>query len=188
MRGKETLAGSRNRNGSVNDRTPERPEADTVTPTSTLTPARILVVEDQDDVRRMLVMALEIEGHVVDEAASAADGLKKLQDARYKLVLSDYAMPGGTGIWMLHEATRLGLMEHSIALIVTAHPDVRKLADVDVITKPLDLDQFLAQVRKILTNADALMTKRSGQPGAGNGSWQARRGEEGDYSPADPRN
>src|SRR5688572_26385714 len=113
-------------------------------------PARILVVEDQDDVRRMLVTALEIEGHEVDEADNAPSGLKRLQQSRYQLVLSDYAMPGGTGTWMLHEATRLGLMDESVALIITAHPDVRELADVPVISKPLDLDFFLEQVRHLL--------------------------------------
>ena len=114
--------------------------------------ARILVVEDQEDVRRMLVTALEIEGHVVEEAPNAKDGLKRLQEARYNLVLSDYAMPGGTGTWMLHEATRQGLMDGTVALIVTAHPNIRDLADVEVISKPLDLDFFLAQVRRLLAD------------------------------------
>ena len=113
-------------------------------------PARILVVEDQDDVRRMLVTALEIDGHHVEEADSAPAGLKRLRESRYDLVLTDYAMPGGTGTWMLHEATRLGLMEQSVALIITAHPDVRDLAHVPVISKPLDLDFFLEQVRRLL--------------------------------------
>ena len=112
--------------------------------------ARILVVEDQEDVRRMLATALEMEGHAVDEAATAADGLKCLEQSRYDLVLSDYAMPGGTGAWMLHQASQKGLMGQAIALIVTAHPDVRDLENVDVITKPLDLDRFLEQVRHIL--------------------------------------
>jgi DNA-binding NtrC family response regulator len=112
--------------------------------------ARILVVEDQEDVRRMLATALLMEGHVVDEAATAAEGLKCLEQSRYDLVLSDYAMPGGTGAWMLHQAGQLGLMKHTIALIVTAHPDIRDLENVEVITKPLDLDRFLEQVRHIL--------------------------------------
>lgn len=120
--------------------------------------SRILVVEDQDDVRRMLVTALEIEGHAVDEAANARDGLNRLREARYNLVLSDYAMPGGTGTWMLHEATRLGLMQDSVALIVTAHPDVRELADVEVISKPLDLDFFLEQVRRLLATHNGRST------------------------------
>ena len=112
--------------------------------------ARILVVEDQEDVRRMLVTALEIEGHLVSEAASATEGLQCLQQSRFDLVLSDYAMPGGTGTWMLHQASRQGLLDGTIALIVTAHPDVRDLKDVEVVTKPLDLDKFLEQVRQIL--------------------------------------
>ena len=128
-------------------------------------PPRILVVEDQDDVRRMLVTALEIEGYRVDEACCAADGLARLQAHRYQLVLSDYAMPGGTGTWMLHEATRQGLMNDTVALIVTAHPDVRDLAAVEVIPKPLDLDFFLAQVRRILTASPAVTSGQDADRG-----------------------
>jgi DNA-binding NtrC family response regulator len=126
-----------------------RQEAPAVNPRVTES-ARILVVEDQEDVRRMLIAALQMEGHVVDEAATAADGLKCLEQSRYDLVLSDYAMPGGTGTWMLHQASRQGLLHHTIAVIVTAHPGVRDLENVEVITKPLDLDRFLEQVRHIL--------------------------------------
>lgn len=99
----------------------------------------------------MLVTALEIDGHEVEEAANAREGLKRLQEARYRLVLSDYAMPGGTGTWMLHEAARQGLMEGTDALIVTAHPNVGQLTGVQVVAKPLDLDAFLEQVRRILS-------------------------------------
>ena len=106
----------------------------------------------------MLVTALEIDGHQVDEADSATAGLRMLRVRRYQLVLSDYAMPGGTGTWMLHEANRLGLMKDAVALIITAHPDVRDLADVEVISKPLDLDFFLEQVRRLLVTQQASVT------------------------------
>jgi DNA-binding NtrC family response regulator len=117
------------------------------------TAAQILVVEDQDDVRRLLVTALRIEGHEVDEAANAHDGLKKLSERRYRLVLSDYAMPGGTGTWMLNEAARLGWLKDAVALILTAHAEARELSAVEVIPKPLDLDTFLTQVRTVLADA-----------------------------------
>ena len=117
------------------------------------TAARILVVEDQEDVRRLLVTALRIDGHEVDEAANAQDGLKKLSERRYRLVLSDYAMPGGTGTWMLNEAARLGWLKDAVALILTAHAEARELSAVDVILKPLDLDTFLTQVRTVLADA-----------------------------------
>jgi CheY-like chemotaxis protein len=110
----------------------------------------ILVVEDQEDVRRMMSTALELEGYRVDEAANALEGLSQLRRRRYHLVLTDYAMPGGTGIWMLREAVRQGLMGLTLAIVVTAHPDVRELANIVVIEKPVDLDYFLDQVRSIL--------------------------------------
>jgi len=117
--------------------------------------ARILVVEDQRDVRGLIVTALEIEGHQVDEASNAHEGLQKLQERRYDLVLTDFAMPGGTGTWMLDEADRAGLLTHTSTLIVTAHADARELAPFDVVAKPLDLDHFLGQVRTILDKRPA---------------------------------
>jgi CheY-like chemotaxis protein len=115
--------------------------------------ARILVVDDQEDLRRMLATALELEGYEVDEAASAHEGLRRLRAIRYQLVLTDYAMPGGTGTWMLREASRLGLMTHTVALVVTAHPDARDLYDTAVISKSLELDQFLQHVHTILESS-----------------------------------
>jgi two-component system response regulator GlrR len=130
-----------------------RPTADgRVSKTGTL-PSRILVVEDQDDVRRMVAMALTLDGYDVDEAATAHEGLRLLARSNYRLVVSDYAMPGGTGTWMLSEAQRLGLMRQTSAMIVTAHPDVRELAGISVIQKPLDLDELLAQVRRMVARS-----------------------------------
>src|SRR5262245_46664206 len=83
----------------------DRRSVDTTVADSGTSAARILVVEDQDDVRRMLVTALQIDGHHVEEANCARDGLRCLQAAHYDLVLSDYSMPGQTGGWMLNEAS-----------------------------------------------------------------------------------
>ena len=100
--------------------------------------------------RRMLTTVLTFEGHHTDEAASAAEGLERLKQGRYQLVLSDYAMPGGTGSSMLREAMRLGLLTHTAAVILTAHPDIERLPGVGVMFKPLDLDVFLEQLRRLL--------------------------------------
>src|SRR5262245_45514529 len=149
--------------------TPEkRPDVDTSV-ANHLSRARILVVEDQADVRGLIVTALEIEGHEVDEASNAREGLHRLQERRYDLVLSDFAMPGGTGTWMLNEAERQGLLSDTASLIVTAHPDARELAHLDVIAKPLDLDLFLEQVRRTLRE------RRSGGSPAADESGRARR-------------
>ena len=107
------------------------------------------MVEDQEDVRRMLATALEIEGYRVIEAANARDGLERLGREHFDLILTDYAMPGGTGAWMLEEAARLDRINGAAALIVTAHPEVRARSTVAVINKPFELDYFLEQVREL---------------------------------------
>ena len=64
---------------------------------------------------------------------------------RTNLVLSDYALPGRTGAWMLREALARQLLSRGI--IVTAHPNPRDADGFPVIYKPLDFDAFLDQVR-----------------------------------------
>ena len=129
----------------------------------------VLVVEDQDDVRLMLVTVLQMEGYRVEEAPNAIDGLKALKSHRYDLVLTDYAMPGGTGTWMLQQAARDGRLDQTPAVVVTAHPElVRPSTGFTVVGKPIDLDRFLEQVRRILKMSD-----RSPSLGAGPGSRPA---------------
>ncbi len=103
----------------------------------------------------MLVTALELEGHSVDEASNAEEGLNRLREARYNLVLSDYAMPGHTGTWMFSEASRLRLLKGAATVIVTAQPFARGTPEIPVIAKPFDLDSFLDQVRRLIDAQDS---------------------------------
>ena len=107
-------------------------------------------MEDQEDVRRMLGLTLRLEGHEVTEAANATEGLERLKTGRYHLVLTDYAMPGATGSWMLNEATALGLLDHTAAVIITAHPQIEPVPGIVVLTKPLDLDAFVDHLHRLL--------------------------------------
>lgn len=120
-------------------------------PRSASSPRSVLVVEDQDDVRLMLVTALKMERYRVDEARNAAEGLECLKARHYDLILTDYAMPGNTGTWMLQEAVKAGRLGGTPALVVTAHPElVQAAAEYTVVGKPVDLDSFLQQVSRIL--------------------------------------
>jgi DNA-binding response OmpR family regulator len=120
----------------------------------------------------MLVTALELEGHRVDEASNVEEGLNRLREARYNLVLSDYAMPGHTGTWMFSEASRLGLLKGVATVIVTAQPIVREAFGIAVINKPFDLDSFLEQVRRLLDSHDG----GAGSEASSGGTETAREG------------
>jgi CheY-like chemotaxis protein len=111
---------------------------------------RILVVDDQPEVRLLLVTALELERYEVRQASTAQEGLAVLRDAHVSLVLTDYAMPGGTGTDMLRLAHREGLLERIPVVILTAHTNVRDLDGFNVWHKPIDVDEFLRQIRELV--------------------------------------
>lgn len=58
----------------------------------------ILLVEDDSDVRKMMVLHLENEGYRVVEAADGMEGLQRLEDERFDLVITDIVMPFVSGV------------------------------------------------------------------------------------------
>jgi DNA-binding response OmpR family regulator len=114
------------------------------------TAPRILLVEDERDVRDTIGEFLEEEGYEVTCVATAADGLERLRDERYNLVVSDYNLPDQTGVAMLHEANTRGDLGSAQVIIVTAHPNPIGTAGFRVLQKPIDIDNFLVLVHGIL--------------------------------------
>ena len=57
---------------------------------------RILVVDDEEPIRKTLRMTLEYEGYDVSEGSSGAEALDKIENERYDLVFLDIKMPGWT--------------------------------------------------------------------------------------------
>jgi len=114
------------------------------------TSRRILLVEDDEDTRQLLAIALEAQGYRVEQAGDADKGLECLHAGPYDLILSDYDLPGKTGAAMLREADAAGLLDDAATLVVTAHPDPDGVDDATLVRKPLDLEKFLQKVRGIL--------------------------------------
>jgi len=107
----------------------------------------ILLVEDDRDIREMLTTLLEIAGFRVHPCDSAECGLNALREDEFDLVLTDYALPRQSGVWLLEHARAEGLIDTTPVLIVTAHPHVDGAADYEVIQKPFDLDELIERVR-----------------------------------------
>ena len=62
---------------------------------------RILLAEDNDALRRLLMLRLGALGHDVVSAASVAEAIPLLESRHVDAVLSDHSMPGGTGLQLL---------------------------------------------------------------------------------------
>ena len=105
---------------------------------------RIVLVDDHPGVRATTAALLTDLGHDVTEAADGPEALAlvRAEPAGFDLLISDYAMPGMSGIDLIREvrAVNAGLP----ALIITGYAEVELLgarpADVHLLLKPFDVD------------------------------------------------
>ena len=111
----------------------------------------LLIVEDDDDIRDMLVTLLEITGFQTVACRTAEEALEHLRESPFDLVLTDYCLPHRTGGWLLRQAADEGLLDATPALVITAHPNPADTKGFEVIPKPFDLEQLVERVRRRLT-------------------------------------
>lgn len=116
---------------------------------------RLLVVEDDRDVRLFMVLALRQEGYEVQSAADAAEALRLLDQGRFDLILTDYGLPGKDGLAMVSEAERKGLLHGAKVMVLTAFPWLARESSVPVLSKPIDFDDLAERLRLVLKGAVA---------------------------------
>lgn len=116
---------------------------------------KILLVEDNEDIREGLTDLLESEGYSVAGSGTAEDGLARLRAETFHLVITDYMLPGQSGRWMLEQAAREERLKGTGAVMITAHPRVQPPEGVRLMHKPLDIDDFLRVVDESLVRPDA---------------------------------
>jgi CheY-like chemotaxis protein len=117
---------------------------------------KILLVEDNEDIREGLTDLLESEGYSVSSSGSAEEGLARLRAEFFHLVITDYMLPGQNGGWMLEQAKREHRLHDTGAVMITAHPRVQPPAGVRLVHKPLDIDDFLRVVCESLPQLRAV--------------------------------
>jgi CheY-like chemotaxis protein len=133
--------------------------------------ASILVVEDDDDTRDLLLTLLRIAGYKTTACSDAESALETLRENTFDCVLTDYALPDRTGGWLLQQASKEGLLDATPALVVTAHPSPADVSDFEIVQKPFDLDELVERVRRRLDGAPrrvapaTIRRSSSGRPG-----------------------
>lgn len=115
---------------------------------------RILVVDDESSLRELLVIMLQREGYLVDDAENGAVALEKLTQGHYDLIISDMKMPQVSGIELLRKIRE---NENDVTvLMITAFSsteeavEAMKLGAYDYITKPFKNDEIRLVIRKAL--------------------------------------
>src|SRR5580700_4912599 len=117
---------------------------------------KILVVDDEPQIRRVMKSALVKHGYIVDDARSGEETLEKIRDERYDLILLDRNMPGMGGL----AACRLIRATSDVGIIMLTvrktEPDKIEALNAgadDYVTKPFSMPELLARVRANLRRA-----------------------------------
>jgi len=113
---------------------------------------QILVVEDEDHLRRIIELQLIDSGFAVEKASTAEEALPLID--RADLVITDFKLPGMTGLEMLQLIRRMD--SHVPVIVMTAFGTVENAVEAmkagasDFLLKPFSLDQLVAVVSKAL--------------------------------------
>jgi len=121
--------------------------------------ARILVVEDNPDIREALVAILEMKGY---DAISAENGRQALEcladDEVFDLIILDLSMPVMNGRQFRNEQLKDPRIKHIPVVIVSALSDQVDVDADKIMIKPVDVDILLTTI------TDILRTHKSGRP------------------------
>ncbi len=117
-------------------------------------PARILIIDDDENIRTVIQTILEDEGYVVEVADTGQGAIQKSEEAFYNLALIDVRLPDMEGIELL---TKLRETEPKMRkIIVTGYPTlqnainaVNKGAD-GYVMKPFDVEKILTTIKDLL--------------------------------------
>ena len=119
--------------------------------------ARILIIDDETQIRSMLRLMLERVGYEVIEAADGMEGLRQYRDNPSDLIITDLIMPNKDGIGMMIELKK---EFPSVKIIAMSGGGVnrpegyldgaKKLGAARTLTKPIDRDKMLNAVKETL--------------------------------------
>jgi two-component system, cell cycle response regulator CpdR len=118
------------------------------------TMAKIILAEDDEDMRRFLVKALEKAGHDVTSFGEGASAFEEIKQTSFDLLLTDIVMPEMDGIELARRASELDpslkIMFITGFAAVALHPDSKAPKDAKVLSKPFHLRDLVNEVERMM--------------------------------------
>ena len=118
------------------------------------TKGKVLVVDDESDIRESLELLLMSEGYSVELAQNATEGLQKMEAAAYDLVLLDLMMPDKSGMEVIAEVRQRD--KETPIFMITAYGSVEaavkalKLGANDYFSKPWENDKLIIEIDRMI--------------------------------------
>ncbi|MEI6124127.1 MAG: sigma-54 dependent transcriptional regulator [Bacteroidota bacterium] len=136
--------------------------------------SKILIIDDEKNIRNTLREILEYEKYLVDDASDGVEGIQYIEKEKYDVILCDIKMPRMDGIEVLK--TILCKTDTPI-IMISGHGNIDtaveaiKLGAYDYIAKPLDLNRLLITLRNALDKS-TLITETKALKKKVNKSWE----------------
>ncbi len=143
---------------------------------------RILVIDDDADLRQFLKEAFKADGFVVDTAGDGSEGSHMARLNAYEAIILDYVMPRKNGLRVLRDIRESGKTDPVIMLSVQGEiddkVDLLDLGADDYLTKPFSYKELLARVRALIRRPKSIVspTMRIGDFVLDSASQTATRG------------
>ena len=122
-------------------------------------PARILIIDDEPDLRTLYELTLLRQGYRVESAGSLAQARELLKEFHFDAVITDMRLPDGLGLELLRDLSSQQRPERCV--VITAHGSAEnaveslKAGAFDYLTKPVDLKQFRTVVASAIQGTQA---------------------------------
>ena len=114
---------------------------------------RVLVVDDDLQIRRVMRTTLDAKGYEVDEAGSGEQALELARLGKYDLIILDINLPGKTGVETCREIHSISTVPIIMLTVRDAGEDKIEALDAgacDYVTKPFAMGELLARIRAVL--------------------------------------
>jgi len=119
--------------------------------------SRVLAIDDEPGIRKVVRDALEREGHEVVSAIDGQEGLERFGDGTFDLVVTDLAMPRVDGLELVQEIRRKSSVPILVLTVRGEEREKVRLLDAgadDYVTKPFGVAELVARARALLRRGE----------------------------------
>jgi len=126
---------------------------------------KILIVDDEENIRRIFKKALEKKNYTVHTAPNAEDALQKIKNQKYFLIFSDIFMDGMSGLALLKEVKKIS--PQAKVVVMTAQDtmnntiEAMRIGAYDYISKPFDFEVIYTLVARVESNRETQIPSQS---------------------------
>ena len=126
---------------------------------------KILIVDDEENIRRIFKKALEKKNYTVHTAPNAEDALQKIKNQKYFLIFSDIFMDGMSGLALLKEVKKIS--PQAKVVVMTAQDtmnntiEAMRIGAYDYISKPFDFEVIYTLVARVESNRKTQIPSQS---------------------------